>query len=67
MPYARLNSFSVPKKPGIKKSNKLHSSTTSFWMGVPLSKSRFSARTFFTASVTRLFGLRIAWPSSRMQ
>eukprot|EP00982_Pelagococcus_subviridis_P003643 27410-Pelagococcus_subviridis.AAC.4 len=67
MPYDVLNSRSVPRKPGMRKSNRLQSSTTSFWIGVPERSNRCSARIFFTACVIRAFGFRIAWPSSRMQ
>src|SRR6266852_5881195 len=35
LPNRSLNEDSEPKKPGIRKSNKLQSSKTLFWMGVP--------------------------------
>lgn len=39
LPKRALKSLSGPRKPGMRKSKRDHSSSTSFWMGVPLSSS----------------------------
>lgn len=41
--YLARNCLSVPRKPGIKKSNNDHNSKTLFWMGVPDKISRWAA------------------------
>ena len=50
-----LKEVSVPKNPGIRKSNRLHNSKTLFWIGVPERISRWWAWMHFTALVSFVF------------
>ena len=59
------NAGNVPSRPGCIKSNRLHSSRKSFWIGVPDNSSRWGVRNRLHASVTSASGLRIFCPSSK--
>lgn len=67
LPNRSLKLCSVPKNPGIRKSNRLQSSSTLFWIGVPERMSRCCARMFFTDLDSFVLAFLIIWPSSRMQ
>ncbi len=54
LPYRALKAACVPRKPGIRKSKRAHSSSTLFWIGVPLSMSLCCADMRFTACETGL-------------
>ncbi len=49
LPYRALKAACEPRKPGIRKSNSAHSSSTLFWIGVPLRISLCCAAMRLTA------------------
>uniref|UniRef100_A0A8W7P2V1 Uncharacterized protein n=1 Tax=Anopheles coluzzii TaxID=1518534 RepID=A0A8W7P2V1_ANOCL len=59
-----LNCFSVPRKPGIRKSKSDHSSSTLFWIGVPDRMSRWLATSCLIAFELFVRPFLMMWPSS---
>jgi hypothetical protein len=49
------HTFSVPRKPGMRKSNNDQSSSALFWIGVPERMRPWLATTLFTACVSFAF------------
>ena len=63
--YLLLNSFSLPRNPGIKKSNRDHNSMTLFWIGVPDKINRWWACKDFMAKVVLVLAFLMAWPRKK--
>ena len=66
-PKRSLKADSVPKNPGMRKSNRLHNSRTLFCMGVPERIRRCWAWIHLTALVSLVFEFFMTCPSSNMQ